>query len=94
MESDLAFEFIEKGLILDFSDLSSLFENVKGDFVTKLFLHTLTSLLLNTLFTLVGISTLVETDEDFFLKEKGLEEKRKRKVLFKSHVLSAGKILM
>lgn len=59
-----------------------------------MFLHTLTSLLLNTFFTLVGISTLVVTDEDFFLKQKGLEEERKRKVLFNSHVLPAGKILM
>lgn len=59
-----------------------------------MFLYTLTSLLLNTLFTLAGISTLVVTDEDFFLKKKGLEEERKRKVLLNSHVLSAGKILM
>lgn len=76
MESDWFFEFVpKKVLILDVCDLSSLFENVKGDFVTKLFLYTLTSLLLKTLVTLVGMSTLVVT-EDFFLKQKGLEEER------------------
>lgn len=48
-----------------------MFGNVRGDLVTKLFLATLTFLLAKTfeLITLVGISTLVVPDEDFFLKE-------------------------
>lgn len=52
-----------------------MFENVKGDLVTKLFLGTLTFLFAKTLelITLVGTSTLFVPDEDFFLKEKALK---------------------
>lgn len=57
-----------------------MFENVKGDGVTKPLLWTLTFLFAKTfeLITLVGTSTLVVPDEDFFLKEKALEITHKR----------------
>lgn len=60
-----------------------MFENVKGDSVTKLLLGTLTFLFAKTLelITLDGTSTLVVPDDDFFLKQKALKSKQKTKCI-------------
>lgn len=56
-----------------------MFENVRRDLVTKLFLGTLTFLSAKTsgVITLAGTSTLFTPDGVFFLKEKALGGKRR-----------------
>lgn len=76
MASYLLLGLTEEKLILA-RGLSGLVENVKGGLITALSWGTLTLLFVKPfeLFTLVGTSTLVIPDVDFFLKQNVLQRK-------------------